>query len=93
MELPENKRQAILDAIYGGGARKIEAIKLVREATGSGLAEAKDFVEKYAAELYAKDPQKFSAPPSAASKGCFAVLVAAALLVALSGVSLGKALY
>jgi hypothetical protein len=74
MELPDDKRPAIMEAIYAGASRKIEAIKLVREATGCGLKEAKDYVEKTAAELYAKEPQKFSAPPG--GKGCLGVVMA-----------------
>lgn len=38
------QREAIVAAIKAGN--KIEAIKLCREATGMGLAEAKDWVEK-----------------------------------------------
>ena len=78
MELPEDKRQAILEAIYG--ARKIEAIKLVREATSCGLKEAKEFVEKLSAELYAKEPQKFAAAPTAKS-GCVGVVMAVAVIL------------
>ena len=51
MEIPENKLQAIREAIHAGPEHKITAIKLVREATGCGLAEAKEFVEKSAAEF------------------------------------------
>ena len=83
MELPENKRQAIMEAIYGGSPRKIEAIKLVREATGCGLAEAKEFVEKLGAELYAKEPQKFAANP--VGKGCVGMLVVAGLVLTVLG--------
>ena len=54
---------AICEAILAGATRRIKAIKLVREATGCGLNEAKHFVETTATELYAKEPQKFSAPP------------------------------
>ena len=84
MELPADKRQAIMDAIYGGSPRKIETIKLVREATGCGLAEAKQFVEKLGAELYAKEPQKFSASP--VGKGCVGMLVAVVLVLGMIGV-------
>ncbi|MFM8471324.1 MAG: ribosomal protein L7/L12 [Limisphaerales bacterium] len=38
------QREAILAEVKGGN--KIEAIKLCREATGMGLAEAKDWVER-----------------------------------------------
>ena len=79
MELPEDKRQIILEAIYGG--RKIEAIKLVREAAGCGLKQAKEFVEKLAAELYAKEPRKFAAAPSAKS-GCVGLVLAVAVIFA-----------
>jgi hypothetical protein len=80
MEIPEDKLNAIREAIYAGASRKIEAIKLVREATGCGLKEAKEFVEKTSDELYAKEPQGFSAPPG--GKGCAGVVMAGALLVA-----------
>jgi len=79
MELPDDKRPAVVDAIYGG--RKIEAIKLVREATGCGLKEAKEFVEKLGDELYAKEPQKFASPPR--GKGCVGLVAVLALLAAI----------
>ncbi len=79
MELPEDKRQAILEAIYD--ARKIEAIKLVRDATGCGLKEAKDFVEKLADELYAKEPKRFAAAPSRKS-GCLGSMMVVAVIFA-----------
>ena len=40
--------QAIVDALNRG--RKIEAIKLLRQASGIGLKEAKDLVDRYCAE-------------------------------------------
>jgi ribosomal protein L7/L12 len=46
MQIPEDKLSAIREVIYAGASRKTEAIKLVREATGCGLKEAKDFVKK-----------------------------------------------
>ncbi len=85
MELPEDKRAAILEAIYGGSPRKIEAIKLVREATGCGLKEAKEFVEKLGAELYAEEPAKFTAAPTGKS-GCVSVLVAVAMIFSAAAV-------
>ena len=81
VELPEDKRQEILEAIYGGSPRKIETIKLVRDATGCGLREAKEFVEKLSAELYAKEPQKFEAAPTGKS-GCVGVILAVAAILA-----------
>lgn len=76
MEIPENKLQAIREAIHAGPEHKITAIKLVREATGCGLAEAKEFVEKSAAEFSAQQPEKFSAPPRKA--GCLGMVLAIA---------------
>lgn len=87
MDLSDDQRRAILEAIYG--ARKIEAIKLVRDATDCGLKEAKEFVEKLSAELHAKEPEKFTAAPAGKS-GCVGVLMvllilcAAAVLVMMS---------
>ena len=81
MELPDDKRQAIMEAVYGGAPRKIEAIKRVREATGCGLKEAKEFVEKLAAELYAKEPDKFAAAPTGKS-GCVGMVLAVAAILA-----------
>ena len=80
MKLPEDKRTAILEAIYGGSPRKIEAVKLVRDATGCGLKEAKEFVEKLGAELYAKEPAKFTAAPTGKS-GCVGVLAMVAVIL------------
>lgn len=42
--IPENTLARIKEALLRG--RKIEAVKLHREATGSGLAEAKTEIEK-----------------------------------------------
>ncbi len=81
MELPEDKRAAIMEAIYGGASRKIEAIKLVREATNCGLKEAKDFVEMLGAELYAKEPHKFAESPK--GKGCLGLVMAGTLCLCL----------
>ena len=64
--LPENKRAAIENAVFQ--SRKIDAIKLYRAATGAGLAEAKECVEKMEADLRAKAPERFSATTT--SKGC-----------------------
>lgn len=63
--------------IFAGN--KIQAIKLYREAyPGTGLAEAKEAIEKLAEQLYAKHPEKFIRPPQ--SGGCASVLVFGLLL-------------
>jgi ribosomal protein L7/L12 len=56
MNLTPEHRQTIVAALKAGN--KIEAIKLCRTATGMGLAEAKDFVERMEASP--------DAPPSPA---------------------------
>jgi hypothetical protein len=61
--------------------RKISAIKTYREATGSGLKEAKDAVEVLEADLRATSPGRFHSPPAKA--GCLPMiplLIAPALL-------------
>ncbi len=79
LDIPEDKRAAILEAIHAGAPQKIVAIKLVREATGCGLAEAKQYVERTGEKLYVTEPEKFSAPPK--GKGCVGMLVAAGMLL------------
>jgi ribosomal protein L7/L12 len=60
------QREAVLAALHAGN--KIEAIKLCREALGMDLAEAKEYVERLAAEpnLPSADPGKLSAENEAA---------------------------
>ena len=78
-QISEKEQQAIEAAILAG--QKIEAIKLYREAVpGTGLADAKEWVEKLEAELRAKHPDKFTAPPK--KSGCLGLLAG---LAALSG--------
>ncbi|MEX0777395.1 MAG: ribosomal protein L7/L12 [Phycisphaeraceae bacterium] len=50
--------------IFAG--HKIQAIKLLREATGGGLAEAKQAVEQHETALRSQHPEKFTAQ----GKGC-----------------------
>jgi ribosomal protein L7/L12 len=78
--LTPQQTDTIIDSLYAG--HKIEAIKLYREATHTGLAEAKDFVEKLEMELRAKHPDKFKAAPG--GKGC-AVGAAVILAMLLAG--------
>ena len=71
MKLPEEKLVLIKEAVFSG--QKITAIKLYREATGAGLADAKNEVEKLDAELSSASPERFKAAPAA--KGCLGVVV------------------
>jgi hypothetical protein len=66
--------ERIRAAIFAG--QKIEAIKIYRESTGSGLSEAKEFVEALEAAMRQTDPEKFTAPPA---RGCFGAIVLFAL--------------
>jgi hypothetical protein len=66
--------------------RKIAAIKLLREKTGIGLKEAKDYVEDLEKGLHPKLPGSTPAPAPGqrpkAAQGCTSVLVCAVLFVA-----------
>lgn len=73
---PENDAARIHEAIFSG--QKILAIKLYREQTAVGLAEAKEAVEKLEAELRASSPERFSAKPAGA--GCMSLFVAGGLV-------------
>ncbi len=78
--LPPEKAAAFEAALVNG--RKIEAIKIYRESTGAGLAEAKTAVEKIEADWRAASPEKFSKPQS--GKGCMSAVVAIIALVAIA---------
>jgi ribosomal protein L7/L12 len=75
-QLTDPQRQAIEAAIFAGN--KIEAIKLYREATGVGLAEAKQAVEAMEASLRQKHPEKFTA---SRKKGCVGVVAVFGLVL------------
>jgi hypothetical protein len=77
--LPEAKLTPIKEALFQG--RKIDAIKLYREGTETGLAEAKAAIEQLEAELRQASPEKFSAAP--AGKGCLGMVLALCLTAAL----------
>ena len=74
--LDDQQRQAIETAIFAG--RKIEAIKLYREAARVGLAEAKRAVEDLEADLRRRSPENFIA--GANKKGCLGVLACGMLM-------------
>jgi ribosomal protein L7/L12 len=70
-QLTREETEAIASALAEG--RKIEAIKIYREATGKGLKEAKDFIDALVPELKSKDPEKYA--KLSAGKGCAPVIV------------------
>ena len=75
---PEAQAEAIRQALFNGN--KIEAIKLFREQTKVGLAEAKAMVEKLEADLRKESPESFKKP--AAKGGCAMTLVVMVLGIA-----------
>lgn len=76
---PTNQQiESIKQAIFAG--QKIEAIKLYREATGLGLKESKEAVEKLESELRATQGERFA--KRGTSAGCFPVVVAGWLALA-----------
>ena len=70
-------------AVFAG--RKIDAIKLYRGCSGTGLKEAKDFIETLESELRRTDPEKFSGPPA---KGCAIGVVAVGFLLIAASVTM-----
>ena len=79
--LTSEQHQRISEAIFAG--RTIEAIKLYREYTGCGLAEAKQFIDAVTAELRARQPEKFN--QAKASKGCLSLLLCVLVPLAVAG--------
>ena len=71
---------AIQADLFAG--RKIQAIKIYREASGLGLKEAKDAMEAYEARLRQEHPDRFTAAPS---KGCVSTILLFAGLLTLAG--------
>ena len=64
--LPDGVVEQISAAIFAG--RKIEAIRLHRMATGSGLKESKEFIEALEGRMRQESPEKFTAAPSGCSR-------------------------
>jgi dihydrodipicolinate synthase/N-acetylneuraminate lyase len=63
--------ERIKELLYEG--RKIEAIKVYRDARGVVLKEAKEDVERLEAELREREPEKFKV--GSGGKGCVGVLL------------------
>ena len=77
---PDNSAEQIRAALHQG--RKIEAIKIYREHSGSRLKEAKEAVEQLEADLRASEPEKFTARKPAG--GCSTAMLALILLAAVT---------
>lgn len=72
-DLSPEQTQQLTDALATG--RKIEAIKLCRQASGMGLKEAKEYVEKLTAPLLEQEPEKYAALKSTPGGGCTSVIL------------------
>ena len=62
--------------------RKIEAIKIYREATGRDLKAAKEFIDALIPELKEQDPEEYANLSAAQGKGCASALLFCAALAA-----------
>lgn len=74
-ELNDSQREEVLNAIRSG--QKINAIKIYRDLTGSGLKEAKEFIELLTAQLLKDDPDAIKS----SSSGCGTAVVLFAAVV------------
>jgi ribosomal protein L7/L12 len=74
-ELTDQQRGQINAHLFQG--RKIEAIKVYREAMGGELVDAKKAVDAIEQDLRQREPKKFAKTKS----GCVGVLVTVAVLV------------
>lgn len=72
-QIPQEQLKEIQNFLFEG--QKIQAIKVHREATGSGLKEAKEAVEAIESKLREQAPESFQVAPKSA--GCSAVILAA----------------
>lgn len=64
-ELSDEQWEAVEECLYAG--RKIEAIKLFREATGADLKKCKELLDGHEEELREQFPDRFK---TAANSGC-----------------------
>jgi len=76
LDLPPETLSKLIDALEQG--RMIDAIKHYREATGNGLKDSKEAVERLYAELREQDPERF--PERKKSVGCSSSAAVFALL-------------
>lgn len=84
-EVTDDQHSRIVDALYGG--RKIEAIKIYRQATNCDLLTAKTFIEELETRLRGETPERFTAAPAQGCSG--AALLIVIFMVFLLGGALG----
>jgi hypothetical protein len=90
-ELSKDVLAQIEAALFGG--RKIEAIRLYREATGKGLLDAKNAIDAIEADLRAAGPERFNSAQlqeSSPSTGCLGVFLLALGVSGAAAVMLGR---
>lgn len=81
--LPSDEQmEGISEALADGN--KIEAIKIYREATDSGLKDSKDFIDELIPKLSEQDPEKYSKIAKSGG-GCASVVILALLLSGTAG--------
>lgn len=76
--LSDEEMEAVVEALAQG--RKIEAIKIYREASGKGLRQAKEFIEDLIPKLVEKDPLKYEQIAKSGG-GCAAAFAFAAVIL------------
>jgi len=77
--LSDKQREQLEKEIFAG--RKIGAIKLYRQFTGSGLVEAKRAVDDLEVDLRRQSPERFVG--GAQKSGCFGMVMMAVIVVVL----------
>ena len=80
--ITDDQLAAIRAEVFAG--RKIQAIKLYREAAHTGLKEAKDVIEAFERELRHREPEQFTARKS----GCAAMILLACSLAAVGAAAM-----
>jgi hypothetical protein len=83
------KTQRKIDKFLRNG-RKIQAVKVYREATGLGLKEAKDHIDAYHNELIRLQPWDYGAQPEPTGPKSFS---GKAVIAAISGLAILVAIY
>ena len=74
-KIPDSTLEEIQKCLFEQS--KIQAIKIYKEATGEGLKESKEAIERLDTELSSKFPERYTVGPKAA--GCMSVFALIAL--------------
>jgi hypothetical protein len=74
-QIPDSTLEEIQKCLFEQS--KIQAIKIYKEATGEGLKESKEAIERLDSELRSKFPERYTVGPKPA--GCMSVLALIAI--------------